>query len=110
MGVKKGRRVLRNYHSDGMLSDASAALAAVVTDFELRCPTLQLAVAHARAGLQAYVYRFDHSPSLDAVADMFGFPAACQNRTCHSAEMPFLFHNLPGGFSNVTPAESLLAQ
>jgi carboxylesterase type B len=82
--------------------DARDSLSYVLTDFWFKCSSSSIALAVRKAGMDAWVYRFDHvySDGLKSIFEQFGLPAVCATRVCHASDVPFVFHN----FANFTPS------
>lgn len=78
----------------------------IVTDYVFLCPARLSARSGVRAGGSVWLYVFDHAPSDPKI--WAGLPF-CYNRTCHGAELPFLFDSAPSTNFTLTPQESLLA-
>ncbi len=78
----------------------------IVTDYMFLCPTRCSARSGVRVGGAAWLYVFDHAPSDQNI--WVGLPF-CYNRTCHGAELPFLFDSAPSTNFTLTPQETLLA-
>lgn len=73
--------------------DTRDSLSYVLTDYWFKCSAQHMAGAYAAAGLQTFVYRFQHLVSFAALFPTYGLPVVCETRTCHAAEVPFVFGN-----------------
>lgn len=73
--------------------DTRDSLSYVLTDYWFKCSAHHIAAAYAAAGLQTFVYRFQHLVSFAALFPTYGLPTVCETRTCHAAEVPFVFGN-----------------
>ena len=73
--------------------DTRDSLSYVLTDYWFKCSSARMATAFDRAGLKAFVYRFQHVLSFGKMFPVYGLPVVCENRTCHASEVPFVFHN-----------------
>ncbi|XP_016400331.1 acetylcholinesterase [Sinocyclocheilus rhinocerous] len=86
--------------------DRRVMLSQIVTDYMFLCPTRCSARSGVRVGGAVWLYVFDHAPSDHNI--WAGLPF-CYNRTCHGAELPFLFDSAPSTNFTLTPQETLLA-
>ncbi len=73
--------------------DTRDSLSYVLTDYWFKCSANHIAALYDAAGLNAYVYRFQHILSFSEIFPIYGLPEVCVNRTCHASEIPFVFHN-----------------
>lgn len=106
-GKDNGPRVWERYNAP-LFSSALNVTSKMVTDFWFRCSTESLAAAQQAAGVPAFVYRFDHSPSFRTLWPQFGLPTQCETEVCHMAEIPFVFGNYANYSDVVTPEEKAL--
>jgi acetylcholinesterase/cholinesterase len=72
--------------------DTRDSLSYVLTDYWFKCSGNYIAKLVDAAGLNAFVYRFEHILSFPGLFPTFGLPTVCENRTCHATELPFVFH------------------
>lgn len=80
----------------------------VVTQYLFRAPNTAAATAYEKyTGQKAYLYVFDHIPSIDVWTPTFPF---CVGHCCHGTELPFMYdaqHNIYD--YNLDKAEGLLS-
>jgi para-nitrobenzyl esterase len=73
--------------------DTRDSLSDVLTDYWFKCPASNIAANFAAAGLSTFVYRFQHVVSFASLFPRYGLPTVCETRSCHAAEVPFVFGN-----------------
>lgn len=99
-GMEAGEKVIQFYRpARKTWHDLRDSLSYVITDYWFKCSTARLAAAFSAAGLDAFLYRYDHVLSFPQIFTEYGLPAICANRTCHASEVPFVFQN----YANFTP-------
>jgi carboxylesterase type B len=74
-------------------ADGREPIARVMTDYWFRCSSQNIAALLAESGTPVWLYRHEHIVSFPDVFSRFGLPAECATRTCHAAELPFIFNN-----------------
>ncbi|XP_051952772.1 cAMP-regulated D2 protein [Xyrauchen texanus] len=99
-------RILQKYMPFYRNQDRRVMLSQIVTDYVFLCPTRWSARSGVSIGGSVWMYVFDHAPSDHNI--WAGIPF-CYNRTCHGAELPFLFDSAPSTNFTLTPQETLLA-
>jgi para-nitrobenzyl esterase len=78
----------------------SLQLSNLLGDMAFVCPARRTARAAAASGAPVYLYQFTAVPSFSGLFQFMG--------SFHAAEIPFVFHTLPDGFS-FDPGEALLS-
>ncbi|XP_016099033.1 cAMP-regulated D2 protein [Sinocyclocheilus grahami] len=99
-------KILHKYIPFYRNQERRVMLSQIVTDYMFLCPTRCSARSGVKVGGAVWLYVFDHAPSDHNI--WAGLPF-CYNRTCHGAELPFLFDSAPSTNFTLTPQETLLA-
>eukprot|EP00040_Diaphanoeca_grandis_P022620 m.121955 g.121955 ORF g.121955 m.121955 type:complete len:591 (+) comp28892_c0_seq1:164-1936(+) len=92
--VKDGDKVTKFYQEAAKSwHDTRDSLSYVLTDYWFKCSANHLAAMYNAAGLNAFVYRYQHILSFSQIFPLYGLPKVCETRCCHATEVPFVFHN-----------------
>lgn len=97
----------------GALDPALAAMSAVITHSEFRCPTRRFLRQAVQDGMPVYTYSFNHTLSCPWYSTIPSFALSLLAST-HTAEIPFVFGGTdnmpkPSGTCNLTTGEKALS-